>query len=92
MTKQWLVMGWHSTEKIFEERYPLSAFSQKQMETLLQRFVCRDLSYEEIAGVTRRQRSASRLSYLDVSMDPKPPHTLSAGLNPYYTAIVEGVA
>jgi hypothetical protein len=86
MTKQWRVTGWNSTTMIFEALYPRSAFSQRQMEVLLQRFVCRDLTFDEIAECTRKQLPKRRSSQLEVAVDGRERFTMSAGSNPHYTA------
>jgi hypothetical protein len=88
MSKQWRVNGWDSTTQIFEAYYPLSAFSQNQMEMLLQRFVCRDLTYDEIAECSRRQLPKKRSFRLEVSIDVSVRFTMSAGSNPHYNATV----
>ena len=89
MNKQWRVTGWDSTTKIYEAFYPFSAFSKNQMKTLLERFVCRDLSFDVIADCTRRQKRKEHSPLIEVSIDTSVRFTMSAGTNPHYTAMVE---
>ena len=47
--RHWKVVGWDGMQKIYEQSFPLSAFTENQIKVFLQRLVCRDLTPDEIA-------------------------------------------
>ncbi len=88
--REWLVTGYDSTETIYEERYPLSAFSEKQMATFLQRLVCKFLTFEEIATHSRKRRNKENHSELEIRVEGDAQHyVVSVGSNPHFIAIAK---
>jgi hypothetical protein len=93
---EWVVSGWQSTNQLFEQRYPLSAFSEKQMAVMLQRYVAKGLTYDEIAGLSRKRQKGEGFGEFAVSIDGYAENiegayrfSMSVGSNPYFTADVK---
>ena len=86
--RQWLVTGWESTQEIYRCMFPLSAFSERQMKSFLQRLACKHLSHEEIASASRKRKPGEEESpLLAVSRDANSASfCMSVGINPHYTA------
>ncbi|GAW33293.1 hypothetical protein RA2_00329 [Roseovarius sp. A-2] len=86
--RQWLVTGWESTQVIYECEFPLSAFSEKHIESFLKRLVYKHLSHEEIASASQERNPGEEESpLLVVSRDATSSRfCMSVGTNPHYTA------
>ncbi len=86
-SRQWFVTGWDGTEKIYEDVFRLSDFSEEQMKSLLQRLVCKHLTYDEIASLSRKRKPNEGHGELEVLLDASSNRfTMSVGSNPYFTA------
>jgi len=84
-TRHWRIEGFDGLDKIFETEVPWHLLSEKQVEELLRRLVCRHLSDDEIVGASLNQK-AKRSSLLDVRRSMQPPHVITCGASPHYLA------
>jgi hypothetical protein len=90
--RSWLVTGYDSTETIYEQRFPLSAFSEKQMICFLQRLVSKHLTYDEIASLSRKRKSKESLGEYEPNIEGTIDHyTVSVGSNPYFIAMAKEI-
>ena len=78
----WHIEGWDSTDLLFERDIP-GNMSEGEVERLLQRLVCRDLTPNEVIDASLRKNSKNRSSLLDRIGSGNPIHI---GSNPYYIA------
>jgi hypothetical protein len=62
--KRWLIREWDGNEIRAEHVLP-GNLSPKEIETILQRCVCRDLSVPEILAASRRRSDPRRAGLLD---------------------------
>ena len=90
-TKEWLICGYSSLEKILELRFPVGSYSESKVRQLLQTLTARygSLTAEEIMGAYARRRTRLSNSLLEVQRNGKFPE-FSCGTNPYFIAKVVG--
>lgn len=79
------MQGYDGLRPIF--KFKLSpALGEKEIGTLLQRFVCRDLTPLEIVNASLRKRMKGHSSFLNVARERGSRVILSVGSNPHYVA------
>lgn len=86
MSAVWQITRWDSDSKAHEWKLP-SNLSESEVQTILQRLVCQNLSDAEIIGSSLRRGSPGRLTLLDRIGTGSP---LTVGENPHYTALRHG--
>jgi hypothetical protein len=86
-TRHWRIQGFDGTKLIFESDISRHLLSDKQVDELLKRLVCRHLSDDEIVGASLN-RKAERTALLDVRRSTQPPLMITCGDNPHYVARV----
>ena len=80
--KVWLITKHNSTEEVGSWRVP-GHYSQTEVEAIMQRMVCTDLTPAEVLNASRRKNDTWRSSHLDrIGNDPCPQY----GDNPWYIA------
>lgn len=84
---KWVVTEWNGLSSSVVGTMP-GTMSERQMEGVLQRLVCRHLSPTEILVASLQSNSADRTVLLDRVGSGVP---LSFGLDPRYTASMENV-
>lgn len=85
----WKVLGWNGTKKIYEREFQSGSYTEKQMVTFLERLVCRHLTPDEIASVSRKRRKGEDHGLLESSQDTSSERlTLCVGVDPHYTATI----
>ncbi len=88
--REWQVTGYDSLEKIYEERFALSKFTEKQMATFLQRLLCKHLTYDEIASFSRKRKKGENLGELEPQIQgDAQQYTVLVGSNPYFVALAK---
>ena len=79
---EWRITEWNGNERGAEHTLP-GNLTQQEIETALQRLVCRNLNVDEVRSASRRKGDPERSSQLDRIGTDKP---LSFGQDPHYTA------
>ena len=81
-------MGWDGVKLIYQEDFPFSAFSERQMTVFLQRLVCTTLTFDEIADCSRKRLPKQGDELIEVHRDATEERfILSVGSNPHFTAM-----
>jgi len=78
----WIITKYNSLETEAEWKLP-GSLSESEIEQILQRLVCADLSPSEIINASRRRDDPLRASFLDRVGEGSP---ISYGDNPHYVA------
>jgi hypothetical protein len=90
--KFWKIVGYDSTQKIFEKTLPLSSLSEDQMTQLLQRLAARTLTADEIVRASLRPNSKEYAPLLEphtqARSSPAERFVIAVGDNPHYAASV----
>jgi hypothetical protein len=88
--KYWRIVGYDSTEKIFEDDVLLGCYTEQEMENLLRALVSRaGLTFREIVDSYARSNARRYKSLLEVQRETGPDKfILSCGSNPYFIASV----
>jgi hypothetical protein len=88
--KYWRIVGYDSTQQIFEEKVLLGCYTERDMEALLRALVSRaGLTYREIVDSYAKKNTQRYASHLEVQRDAGPnKFILSCGSNPYFIASV----
>ena len=87
-TRVWRIKGFDGLTEIFRIEVPLHFFSERQVEEILKRLVCRHLTGPEIVDASRNQKD-SLAPLLEVRRSHKTPLNITVGDNPYYVASIE---
>ena len=88
MDRQWHIVGWDGTKKIFETHVPLGCFSENQIQRLLMCLAAKSgLTFEEIVGAYSRRRTKLANDLLHCHKDGLGP-AYNCGTNPHFTARV----
>lgn len=86
--RYWHIVGYDSTEKIFEKKVKFGCYSDNQIEQLLMALVARaGLDFEEIAGAYAKRGTKFANDLLHVQRDGLHA-TIMCGTNPHFTATV----
>jgi len=88
--KYWRIVGYDSTEIIYEDEALLGCYSEREMENLLRSLVCRaGLTFREIADSYARKNARRYRALLEVHRESGPKKfSLMCGSNPHFVAWV----
>jgi hypothetical protein len=87
--KCWLIVGYDSTKKIYEDTVPFGAFSEKQISNLLQVLTARaGLTYNEIVDSYSSRDKKRYRPMLELRRQTRHRFILMCGINPYFLASV----
>lgn len=78
---KWLVTKYDGLQKIWERELPANRFTTGQIQTVLQKLVCADLTAEEVMDSIDPATSSGLLGVHSENVS-----NYSAGENPHYTA------
>jgi hypothetical protein len=81
-----VIVGYKSTQKIYETDLPIGSLSESEMVVLLQRLTCRHLSEDEIVEASLR-KSSKRHNPIPLEIEKESTaerFSMSVGRNPYY--------
>jgi len=83
--KYWQIKGYNGAEQFLDVSEPVSHFTDSQIEVLLQRLVCCNLSEDEILYASKNKRK--RTSILEVSKQNSEGRvTFMCGSDPHFSA------
>lgn len=86
--RYWHIVGYDSSEKIFEKKVKLGCYSENQIEQLLMALAARaGLDFDEIMGAYAKRGTKVANDLLDVHRDGFHA-TVMCGTNPYFIAKV----
>ena len=88
--RYWRIVGYDSTEKIYEEDVLRGYYTEREMENLLRALVSRaGLTFREIVDSYARNNARRNRGLLEVQRETGPnKFILSCGSNPYFIASV----
>lgn len=87
--KYWRVVGYDSTNKIFEKDIPFGAISQNKMaDTLCILAAKAGLTEEEILNSCSNRNAKHHHNLLEVQIEAREKFYMSCGSNPYFSASV----
>jgi hypothetical protein len=85
----WRIVGYQSTEAIFESELPYGLFTDKQMSNLVRVLTAKaGLTFNEIIDSYVSRNTKRYRSLLEVQIQGKPKFCLTCGSNPHFVASV----
>jgi hypothetical protein len=87
--KYWRIVGYDSTEKIYEDKVLLGCYNEREMSHLLRALACRKgLTFREIVDSYARRNARRYKPLLEVQRQSRPKFCLMCGSNPHFVASV----
>lgn len=81
----WLITGYESTKKIYEQRVEAGLFSEQQIKALLMALAATDLTFDEILGAYAKKKTKLSNNLLVVNRETTR-YMFWCGQNRYFTA------
>ncbi|TCJ12766.1 hypothetical protein EZJ19_11020 [Parasulfuritortus cantonensis] len=87
--RYWRVIGYDSTNQIYERQFPLGIMPQNQMAAALRSLVASaGLTFDEILDCHTRKNAKIHRELLEVRTESQPHFSMTCGLNPHFIASV----
>jgi hypothetical protein len=88
--RQWQIVGYVSTEIVFEGELPHARYPETRMHELLRALACKGLTYREIVEAHAKSEGGEFGALLKVDRDGSPDRlVLSCGESPHFIATLK---